>query len=408
MGIRANIIIGLMAELRDLCNENQIPYFLTGWSALSAYGRGDLGDNVRIGQIMIWPQDARRLAKAIEDMNRPDRDVDYLDKNPNFPGFFMKYYAEDTTLFEPYHDKGYTHHGYCVDILFINYLPKSFLAKKQLGMLEAGLILKNGIQHEKLSTKKTLSVRYTRNMIKHKFKGNGKALFDYMLKLTTVPSDQVRCRAIHKPGFEFGGPAALLSETTTYPLGEEQFNMPKNAKEYVSRCYRRYYTQVLKGGIKYPYQYTDSEVPYKELFEHMGVDPTEYIRDREEKFIKWMKVYGEYKEGNEYFNQTWNRLNALNDALLLKDQYTDETIDQIELAYEEGDYVQLYDLVTPYVDYLYQINRLDIALENEFEVNPRLHEIVEKYHLAEMENKETDSTSESFDTEPSGGTGDGQ
>lgn len=377
------LLYQMLSELNDICEDHEIPYLLTGWSALSAYGYGHFKPNVKVGQIMIRVEDAYRFIEAvnhsIQNGTLHSRSIDYLGTNDRFPGFFIKYYAEDTTAFEIFHEKGYSHHGVSVDVLLAKHQPSSFIMRKKLNIYETGLLTRNCVQPD-MSSSEILAGKRFKRFFKKKFSENGEELFRWLVEKYSNQNRAIVCRAYHKPRFRYFGDAGIFDSYSFFHLGEKQFKMPRDAASYIDGLYERYYTVVLKDGIKYPRMFISLDLPYRCLFESMGVDARDYIKKMEGIQNDYLNVYEKHREDSSYFNTTWVALKLFNQALFLRKQYVDSYIDIIEEVLIHGDYIEAFSMLEDYIKYLgkKERNQLDGP---DFIINSRLDELIYKYDL---------------------------
>lgn len=384
--ILQELLYRMMAELRDICETQGIPYFLTGWSALSAYGGGCLREDVQAGQIMIRVEDAQALADAVTAAIREgtvsDRAIEYLGNNPAFPGFFIRYSAENTTAFEPFHERGYTHYGVSVDILFAKHRPANYLIRKKLAIYEVGLLSRNGDQidmpPQELEAGKTFVKFY-----KRRFRNNGEKLFHWMIRKYSNSNEIIECKVNHKPRFRYIGKKDIFDAYSIYKLGDEDFRLPLDAAAYISKLYKRHYKTLLAEGIKYPDMLINTELPYSELFKSMGVNAKEFIQDMEKIQNAHQDTYLSHSKDSAYVNSTWSAMGQYNDTLKLREVYSDEYIDEIEDALKYGDYAAAYEMLAPYLKHM-DHNEVNKLKGPDYTISERMEAIIDRYDLRDQ------------------------
>ena len=92
-----NRLISLLNEIKEVCNEHDIPFYLSGELALCAYRHEELRENLNEITVMVFADNVEQLIKLLQ-CKRADRVVESLKNNANFPGFYLRYMDSSTTL----------------------------------------------------------------------------------------------------------------------------------------------------------------------------------------------------------------------------------------------------------------------------------------------------------------------
>lgn len=376
MKIMGNIqdkICQLLKEIRDICREEDIRYYLGGWTALTAYCKGYCEEDMLLGHMMIWAKDANRLIDAIEKRKMPNRSLDHLKKNPNFPGFFLRYTAEDTTAFEKYHYKGFRNHGISVHICFLSSVLEDEQKRKRYDLLEQGMLSRFG--DDRLKTKREIAAKQYALMSLKKY--SPEKLFDEWVKVHSAPSKRVFCRTKLKPRFSYEGERTIFDATRDITLNGISFSMPEDRKGFFKDLYKRYYTVVFAEGIKYPDMVISTEISYKEYFKTLGQNPVKSMKEMEKIDEKRLLGAKEFKDAKQYIDQTWYRLNVVQKRFALQKIYDGDCLKQIRQCYDSGDYEEVYRILKPWQEMNQYCEERKINREK-YVVNPELDQLVEE------------------------------
>ncbi len=90
-----NVILDLLCEIRDICEENNIPYSLYGSTAAKALTIHDLQEP--FAQIMVNNSDFIRLCNIMEKKKLRGRIFDSMHNNPNYMDYSARYSNTETT-----------------------------------------------------------------------------------------------------------------------------------------------------------------------------------------------------------------------------------------------------------------------------------------------------------------------
>lgn len=376
MGIVQDKICQLLKEIKGICEAEGIRYYLGGWTALSAYCQGNCNDDMLLGHVMIYAEDADRMIDAIEEHKPADRSLDHLKKNPEFPGFFLRYTAEDTTAFEKYHYKGFLHHGISVHICFLSSVLEDSEQSSRYELLEEGMQSRFGADRFKTDREKK-AAEYALNCLKEQSPEN---LFDDWIKVHSVPSENVFCRTKLKPRFSFEGQRKIFEKSKELPLNGTLYSMPEDLEEFFKHLYQRHYKVVFNEGILYPEMIISPVVPYKTYFNSFGKDARTLILENEKLREIQRDGIAEYGPPKRYMDRVWDQVNAEQKRLALSKVYDDACLKRIREVYDSGDYEETYRILKPWQE-MNQYCKDNKLNRDNFMVNPKLDRLVEELGL---------------------------
>lgn len=371
-----DIICQLLKEIKEICESEKIRYYLGGWTALSAYCQKQCSEDMLLGHMMIHAEDADRMIEALEKKMPENRSLDHLKKNSDFPGFFLRYTAENTTAFEKEHFKGFQHYGISVHICFISSVLEDEKENGQYELLEEGLLSRFG--DDRFKTERELEAQnYALECLKEH---SASQLFDFWVKAHSVPSEKVFCRTKLKPRFSFEGDRSLFEKSGDYMLNGISFTMPEDMEAFFKGLYQRPYAVVFAEGIKYPKMMVSTIVPYKEFFDMLGNDPKSVILEYEKLREKQRDYLKEYAPSKRYMDKVWAQCNLEQKKVTLQKIYDDSCLERIQELFDSGDYEELYLLLEPWQEMNLYCKQKKLKRED-FMVNSKLDQLVEQLGL---------------------------
>ena len=121
----------LLQEIIYICEEKNIPWFLSGRTAIRTYLKSTPFYKGFLDTEMTVPADrAFELIGELE--KRGDRVVESLLNNHKFPGFYIKYVDKNTTLIRMNEGESTKYKGIFVKILFLKHFPEDGYQKYDL------------------------------------------------------------------------------------------------------------------------------------------------------------------------------------------------------------------------------------------------------------------------------------
>lgn len=198
----------LLAELDEICDRENIPYFLGGSLAAAALGKLE-NTEIPSYYIIMHPADRQNLIDAVNKHLKKGRALESLENSRNYPDFSIRY-CDTTTIDFDLRSKGfYYYNGINITIYFVrpiaktnltrtlkrmlyttvealaypspfNYLPKRKIIAGCLGRVVAFFLTKKNIK------KIALKILFLQNLDKYKIKGRIKDFWTQSMKLPTL------------------------------------------------------------------------------------------------------------------------------------------------------------------------------------------------------------------------------
>ena len=98
-------LLTLLTDLDAVCQREGIRYYLCQETALGAYRNQAFFPSCCEASVAMHVEDALRFIKAVRKENRPDRVVDSMYNNKNYPDFTVRYGDADTLMMQlPYNE----------------------------------------------------------------------------------------------------------------------------------------------------------------------------------------------------------------------------------------------------------------------------------------------------------------
>lgn len=120
----------LLKEIIDICDEGDIPWFLTGRAAIRAYNKDIFMKGFLDVEITIPIESVDKFLCIFKKKDLENRVVESLLNNSNFPGFYLRYVDTSTTLIRMNEGDSIKHKGIFVKIEFLRKEPLSLEQSK--------------------------------------------------------------------------------------------------------------------------------------------------------------------------------------------------------------------------------------------------------------------------------------
>lgn len=356
------VLLKLLREIDQICEKEQIGYFLADHTAFYAYMKNGFTGKVYEANVLMTQEDALRFSKAVQKERRKDRALESLQTNKKMPGCYFRYTDENTLLMDLDTTYGYYQsYGIGVNIRILQPMPKSILRKKWQAALSVGWRTMHG-------------GRKTRLM--HKALGMGvglmmgifgeKRVAGWLWNLAMKPAKKIDprryriCDAIQ--GLGKWVPVEIFQEAAHEQLEGNYFRICSDPQEYLQRIYGKSWKTPRMGIPKESYKvYADSQLPYAYFLQaakerHMLTK--EFIRERKKFFLLDSRKGAPRKRDVVW---TWNVLFRTADRFEMWCEYMPQKQELLEL-YEEGQYAQLHVKLMPYLNMLKQNYKRKLGL----------------------------------------------
>lgn len=348
----------LLNEVIDICNNKQIPWFVSGRSAIRSYNGNMYKGGFLDMEVTIPVECVNLFISACH--NKKDRYVESLKNNPGFPGFYLKYIDTTSTLINYNEGLACCVRGFFIKInLLRNVTDDSCVVQKAIKY--ENLIEDTAKTYVNLTGETTVWERAWFKIKKVLIKDYSKRVFSYLVNAysciennrTVMRTSDGKFHYFEKERFDTFD---LLKEKDT------EIRIPIEPEKFFEECYgddwKAYASNIVLEGREGDIIYDGSNfllsliLPYTffvEKFEKYGINKKFLkIRQRKADGIK------REREVAKPVEEAWNIANRAGDLWNVFDYYKDRK-ERIKKLYDFGEF---------------------FALENELEY---YDEIVEKY-----------------------------
>lgn len=131
-------ILKLMQEIDEICNKENINYFLGGYLAAEAVELNDFAPECCSAYIVMHPADRKRFIKAVNKSLLTNRILESYESNSNYADFSLRYCDISSVVFDKRTEGFYNYHALNITIYFVRpYLKNKFLNKFNSGLYAA-------------------------------------------------------------------------------------------------------------------------------------------------------------------------------------------------------------------------------------------------------------------------------
>lgn len=348
------VLLKLLREIDQICEKEQIDYFLADHTAFYAYMKNRFTSKVYEANVLMTQEDALKFCKVVQTLAPKNRTLESLKTNKKMPGCYFRYTDENTLLMDLDTTYGYYQsYGIGVNIRILQPMPKSALRKKWQAALSVGWRTMHG-------------GRRTRLM--HKLLGWGvgflmglfgeKQVAKWLWNLTMKPAKRINpkryriCDAIQ--GMGKWVPVSIFRKAAHEELEGNYFRICTDPQMYLQRIYGSNWKAPRMGIPRESYKvYADSQLPYTYFLQaakERGMLTDEFIWQRK-KFFRLDSQKGAPRKRDVVW--TWNVLFRTADRFEMWCEYMPQKQELLEL-YEQGQYAQLHVRLMPYLNMLKQ------------------------------------------------------
>lgn len=315
----------LLRELIQICEEEGIPWFMSGRTAIRCVLSGEpFYKSFLDVEITVPAWYARRLIAGIEGRNRPGRILEGLYNSAWFPGLYLKYVNTDTTLFPVNEGFSSLEKGMFVKVCFLRGDPGPAVARRAReleGLIHdtAGLSVPPNMPGGKrvvfYGKRRLGGVRYSRK------------LFDDLLDIYSTEREQVLINGLF--GETHTCPADRFLLTETWCWQDTVLRLPAGAKEYcrmiAGEDWRACQDDVILEGVYATMivpganNQASSKVPYTQLLPIMKkAGLTKRLVSRR---IRTIGYNAQHKELSHYSTLAWRLAQRAGDLIQIRDIY---------------------------------------------------------------------------------------
>ncbi|MDO5117884.1 MAG: hypothetical protein Q4D34_05285, partial [Eggerthellaceae bacterium] len=340
----------LLREIADICNGAGIRYFLSNRAALMAYALGGVTDGATSPTVLIPVEDSLKFAEAFKERQLPNRILDSLLTNNNYPTFSFRYVDTTTLCLSTRQLSNFVNHGMYVHIGFLEHTPPT-VVRRFGSFLKTGWYDVNCVNARGSSVR--LKSRFAKGAVGTAFNTDkdalvGSRLFHLLVKIYSGKSDsyQVNEASLKRVTFDAD---MIEGEQETCDVCGTTFTTFCDADDYLKRLFGRHYEKnAMKKRNLSVYRIVDPHISYDDYYrENSDLISDETFQQKifENRFYnatnrKFMKVLDREWDTALYVDTKWE----------LESRYEQER-EQIDALYAAGQYEELADLLLPYISH---------------------------------------------------------
>ena len=339
----------LLTEIDDICRENNISYYLSCRTALSAYVNNEMNESWYNPSVMMTAAECRRFMKAVEEQNRSDRVLESMLTHGKYPHFTLKYTDTESLCFMIKQRDNYKVHGISIIINIIIYLPKGI--KKKVGSVLRIGWHDNACPYARdgsLSKKAMLSKIALKPFIAVNRDAVGRFIFEYFMKIysrTTRTPHMV----LTTGGTRRLKESWLKADADYVSINGRKFPVLADCNGYLTALYGKGYRSKVNAGMPNNiYRIVDANISFEEFKKRNRA----FFEDNKfsQTVKKNNKLNKENKVYNDAINEAWNLALAVGSKMQVKKQYTKEKKERLFSLYESGAYTELYSELKDYIN----------------------------------------------------------
>ncbi|MBQ0078458.1 MAG: hypothetical protein KBS66_01020 [Eubacterium sp.] len=332
MDEKTRALIDLLKELDEICVANGLEYTVGNEVLDSIIDNGVLPNSVDYISVAMTGGDQERFAEAVNG-KIPNRFVENFLTNTNARRIETRFYNSETTRINLTNYHFHVNQGIYIKIVEVVKEPP----KDPKLYLKLATVWKRSYMEERITKTSDKFFVGIMNAFKSVFGRDTVAawLFNYRKKFYRID----KWNDIHNVLFVKAGRYKLkgniVGETERVSTNEGEFSI----------CRKFYGNRITKAVARETMQQVeicDVTVPFKDAMTDSFVEHLENARIAREKF---MKVSDKGKEPRKVKQRGWNTYLMSRDVVAMKDLYTDDKIDQLQVLLNDGNLVD-FDLGT--------------------------------------------------------------
>jgi hypothetical protein len=345
----------IMCKLKELCDNNGITFMLYGDTAIQAYREHTLSD---YATACIDIKDVEKLLKLIEESGDQDLAVESMLNNGKYPNFELRVYNPNTVDFSFLQFMKYKNNCLHVTVRIIEHVPSSKFDRR-LTYLKYGFYKDNNrvkaseIDFAKQRKIKKAGIKLTQMRQKLSGEDNVSAkCFKMLLKKCSGDSSNVMVGNVKYP-------AKIFKKTVPIMVEDVEFQIPAKTRDFLAKMDGYgWETKELQDFVESSNRFRDATFSWEELKENLeGIDFEAYLKAQKEYKLARNKVREYSVKVNEYYNI----LSRTDTRFKLYQQYEPRK-DEIMRLYNEGNFDQLREELSDYLEKLGEFAALDLGL----------------------------------------------
>lgn len=345
-------ILTLLDEIKEVCEKEKIPFFLSGELVYRAHKGGELKEKFSDAAVLIFAEDAGRLAKKLL-AGKKQRALESLKNNPAFPGFYLRYCDTGTTLINTREER-FSYQNNCIGVnveLICGLGGRDFKGRMLNGLKRAwvGRFCPDYIK-EKMTEAGTEQKRFSDSFMRAFLRVFGtksmmNRLFDAWVRQGSKPSGRYTVSMANSLQCTFK--QDMFQSQTIAQVEGKQYPAPAKVGGYLKNIYAGSVGRKPQKDILY-----DTQVPwqqYRQALEQEGMD-LKKSQKRRRKYLKWRQTfYTPLLEKRVYY---YSLIFCSQDRVRLWREYGSGKKEQILELYRSGRYQEAGELLEDYVELL--------------------------------------------------------
>ena len=310
--------VELLVEIREICEQNNIDYYLGPNLVIRALRSGVLEELVD-PVVYMTLDNCLRFIEAVNKAGGPGRALEYMGNSDTYPSFSVNYVDENSTYIMVSRGNDFSRSGKRVTVNILREDINNTFAN----MIETGWENDAFNPPLNLTGKKKTAITAV-HMIKRMKSNPGKWTFSYLCKVYgNASAKQYFVRPYRRPRVYL--PKSLFQETEDITIEGESFAAPRNCERYLELFYGEDWRRAALIEKREQFTISSDTIPYRD-----------YIRQLEESGITIDSIFDSYLKA-----LSENRGNE--DIVKSKDR-------AFTVAKRSGDRMMLYEQLYPQID----------------------------------------------------------
>lgn len=345
-------ILTLLDEIKEVCEKEKIPFFLSGELVYRANKGGELKEKFSDASVLIFAEHAERFSQKLLS-GKKQRSLESLKSNPSFPGFYLRYCDTGTTLISTREERfSYEHNCIGVNVELICGLGGGGFKKKLLNRFKKAWTENFCPDYikEKMTEADTGKRQLGDSMIRAFLKVFGtksmmNRLFDAWVRQGSKTSE--RCMVTMTNSLQCTFKRGMFQSQTPVQVEGKEYPAPARVGGYLKNIYADPAKRKPQKDILY-----DTQVPwqqYSQALKQEGLD-LKKIQKKRRKYLEWRnEVYTPLLEKRIYY---YSLIFCSEDRVKLWREYSSGKKDQVLELYRSGQYEEAGELLGDYVELL--------------------------------------------------------
>ena len=227
-------IVRLMAEIDEICVANGIPYLISGRAAKDACLEHDFIGDYLYATVLMTGSGLKKFRSIVESM--PDRTLESIRDNPDFPDLAVRYVDESTTFLYGDSAHKYKCKGFYVTIQKCSAIPKNKRKSKLANEINNVLAYSCFGNTHGLSKVKRFIIRFVKLLMKIFGKGRIiRLLLHFHDRLTAKDTGSYAYIRAFKKNVVI--PKSMFFSVQRVALGDHSFFIPTETDKYMGLVY---------------------------------------------------------------------------------------------------------------------------------------------------------------------------